>query len=157
MQVSLCMTTTTTATCGHTIVLQAAAGESGRFFVVTPFSLGSSYSDPNSEVQQLPLSINNPFVGTPPTPTPPTAAPYTIAADLGGTSSAPVAPSANQLLATFNLAPQVSATNASYVISLNSVSIVAVDADGTCGATTVPTEAPITASFTLTRQGVAVR
>ena len=34
VQVSLCMTTTSpSTTCGHTIVLQAAAGENGRFIV----------------------------------------------------------------------------------------------------------------------------
>ena len=136
VQVSLCMTTTApTTTCGHTIVLQSAAGEGGRFVVTSPPSLGAGYSDPNSEVSQIPLAINNP----------PTVA------DFGGTSSAPVATAVNQLLATFNLSPQASATNATYVISLNSVSTVAVDADGTCGATTVPTESPITASFTLNR------
>lgn len=142
VQVSLCMTTTApTATCGHTIVLQAAAaGESGRFVVTAPVTLGSGYSDPNSEVSQLPLAVNNPAT----------------VADFGGTSSAPVAAAANQLLATFNLAPQASATNASYVISLNTVSTVAVDADTTCGATTVPTEAPITASFTLNRNNAPV-
>lgn len=136
VQVSLCMTTTApTATCGHTFVLQSAVGEGGRFVVVSPFTLGSNYNDANSEVSALPLAINNP----------PTIV------DLGGTGSAPVAATANQLLATFNLAPQASATNTSYVISLNAVSSVAVDADGTCGATTVPTELPITASFTLNR------
>ncbi|MEO8100969.1 MAG: fibronectin type III domain-containing protein [Betaproteobacteria bacterium] len=81
--------------------------------------------------------------------------PSTVA-DFGGTGSTPVASAANQLLATFNLAPQASATNVSYVISLHSVSTVAVDADGTCGATTVPSEAPITASFTLTRNNAPV-
>ena len=77
VQVSLCMTTTSpTTTCGHTIVLQAAsAAENGRFVITSPFTLGANYSDPNSEVSQLPLAINNP----------PTTA------DFGGTSSAPVA------------------------------------------------------------------
>src|SRR5207344_3562858 len=86
VQVSVCMTTTApTATCGHTIVLQSAAGESGRFVVVSPVTLGSGYSDPNSEVNQTPLAINNP----------------PIVADFGGTGSGPVAAAANQLLATF--------------------------------------------------------
>ncbi len=137
VQVSLCMTTTAPSTsCGHTIVLQAAAGENGRF-VVTSAALGSNYSDPNSEVSQLPLAING--------------APNVIVADFGGTSSAPVASAANQLLATFTLAPQASATAGPYVISLNSVSTAAVDADGSCGATTVPTESALTATFTLNR------
>ena len=137
--VSLCMTTTTEATCGHTVVLQSAVGESGKF-VVTSSTLGAAFSDPNSTVAPLPLPINSP----------------PIIADLGATGSGPVPATANQLLATFNLAPQSGATNASYVISLNSVSIAAVDADGTCGATMVPGEAAITASFTLNRSNAAV-
>ena len=137
VQVSLCMTTTApSTTCGHTIVLQAAAGENGRF-IVTSAALGANYSDPNSEVSQLPLAING--------------APNVIVADFGGTSSSPVATAANQLLATFTFAPQASATAGPYVISLNSVSTAAVDADGSCGATTVPTESALTASFTLNR------
>lgn len=136
VQVSLCMTTTpSTATCGHTIVLQAAMPAESNKFVITSSTLGAGYPDPNSEVAQLPLAITNP----------------PIIADLGGTGSAPVQATANQLLATFSLAPQSGATNASYVISLNNVSIAAVDADGTCGATTVPSDAAITASFTLNR------
>ena len=141
VQVSLCMTTTApTATCGHTVVLQSATGESGKFTVVDPFTLGGNYSDPNSVPTPTPLTINNP----------PTVA------DFGGTSSASVAAAANQVLATFSLSPAVSATNNSYVISLAPVSIVAVDADGTCGQTTVPTEQAITASFTLNKNPLPV-
>jgi hypothetical protein len=141
VQVSLCMTTTqTSTTCGHTIVLQSAAAESGRFTVVSPVTLGANYSDPNTEVPPLPLAINNP----------PTVA------DLGGTSSAPVAVATNQLLATFNLSPGASATNNSYVISLAPVSVVALDADSTCGQTTVPTEEAITATFILNKNPAPV-
>ncbi len=146
VQMSLCMTTTTASdnTCGHTIVLQAASiAESGRF-VVTQRTLGANYSDPNSEVSTVPLAISNPA----------------LVADFGATSSAPVGPAANQLLATFNLAPQSNATAGPYVISLASVSSAAVQAslaaDSTCGATLVPTEAPLTASFTLTRNAAPV-
>ena len=60
VKVSLCATSTTpTATCGHTIVLQSAANESGRFNV-TARALGPNYPDPNSEVNLTPLAINNP-------------------------------------------------------------------------------------------------
>jgi hypothetical protein len=139
--VTLCMTTTApTATCGHTIVLQSAAMESGRFTVVAPFTLGANYNDPNTEVPPLPLAINNP----------------PLVADLGGTSSSAVSAAANQVLATFNLSPAVSATNNSYVISLAPVSAVAVDADGTCGQTTVPSEQAISASFTLNKNPAPV-
>jgi hypothetical protein len=137
VQVTLCMTTTApTATCGHTVLLQAAsAAESGRFTVVDPVILGANYVDANSIPTPVPLAINNP----------PTIA------DFGGTSSGAIAAAANQVLTTFNLSPSTSATNSSYVISLAPVSIVAVDADGTCGQTTVPTEEPISASFTLNK------
>lgn len=142
VQVSLCATTTApTATCGHSIVLQSAsAGESGAF-KVTARALGSNYADPNSEVLLTPLSINNP----------------PIAADFGGTTlnaQLPIGPTANQLLATFDLAPQSTAVNSSYVISLAPASIMAVDPDGNCGLATssnTPTDGPITASFTLNR------
>ena len=137
VQVSLCATTTApTATCGHTIVLQSAAAESGRFNV-TARALGPNYPDANSEVILTPLAINNPAA----------------TADFGGTVAVttPIAATANQLLATFDITPQATATANSYVISLAPASAAAVDADGLCGATTVPTDAPLTASFTLTR------
>ena len=139
VQVSLCATTTApapAAMCGHTILLQSAAGESGRF-TVTARALGANYPDANSEVSLTPNAINNPAT----------------VADFGGTVAtlSPVAAAPNQLLATFDLSPQATATNASYVISLAAASAAAVDADGTCGATVVPTDAPITASFTLNR------
>lgn len=142
VQVSLCVTTTTpTKVCGHTIVLQAAASQSGRF-IVQSRTLGANYSDPNSDATPTPLVISNPAA----------------AADLGGTVAgvpngqfltiAPVAATANQLLATFALAPQASAVNSSYAISLAPVSMLAVDTDNTCGAAT---DSPITASLTLNR------
>ena len=141
---SLCMTTTTpTKTCGHTIILQAAVGEGGRFFALGTSSLGPNYADGNTVPPPYPLSIDNP----------------PVTADLGGTitGSAAIASAANQRLATFDLSPQSGATNSTYAISLNSASIVAVDAgDDTCGGTTVPTEAPISASFTLTRTNAPV-
>ncbi len=136
VQVTLCMTTTApTATCGHTVLLQSAVGESGKFSVVAPFTLGANYNDPNSSPTPTPLAISNPAA----------------VADFGGTSSGSVAAAANQILGTFNLQPDSSATANSYVISLSPVSVVAVDADGTCGQTTVPTEQPISASFTLNK------
>lgn len=137
VQVSLCATTTApTAMCGHTILLQSATGESGNF-TVTARALGANYPDPNSEVSLTPSAINNPAT----------------VADFGGTVATltPIAAAPNQLLATFDLVPQSTATNASYVISLAVASAAAVDADGSCGATTVPTDAPVTASFTLNR------
>ena len=141
--VSLCMTTTApTTTCGHTINLQSTVAQSGNF-VITAVSLGAAYNDPNSGVVPLPFTI--------------TSGPAT--ADFGGTIPgsgpyAPVASSANQRLATFTIAPQPGANDV--VISLSSTSIIAVDADGFCGATTVPTELPISASFNLIRNNAPV-
>jgi hypothetical protein len=54
----------------------------------------------------------------------------------------------NQALATFTLAPQASATNSTYSISLAPISMLAVDTDNTCGAAT---DSPITATLTLNR------
>jgi hypothetical protein len=119
-QVSVCVTNTGEAfgLCGHTLKLRAAnAGEAGRF-QINPRTLGANYADPNNTVIAYPIAINNPA----------------NIADLGGTtaSTAPFAPAANQLLATFDLVPQASATNASYTISTSQDSILAVDTDGTC-------------------------
>lgn len=135
VQVSLCANATSNL-CGHTILLQSAANESGNF-IVTARALGANYPDPNSEVSLTPSAINNPA---------------TIA-DFGGTVATlnPVAAATNQLLATFDLSPQASATNTSYVISLAAASAAAVDADGFCGTNIVPTDAPITASISLNR------
>ena len=88
--VSLCMTTSA-ATCGHSIILQSAVGESGNF-VVTQRTLGSNYSEANALTDPLPLAINNPAA----------------IADFGGTSTAAapnvaIPASANQLLATFTI------------------------------------------------------
>ncbi len=143
---SLCMISNSPAaagTCGYTAVLEAAAaGENGRFTVTSISRVGSPFQDLNSDVAQLPLSI--------------VTAPVTVA-DLGATVTAvgntisPVAGAANILLATFTIAPSANATNNSYVISLNSASAAAVDADGQCGVTTIPTDAPLTATLNMSR------
>lgn len=125
LTVSLCMSTSV-ATCGHTIVLQSAASENGRF-VVTQNTLGANYPDPNSAFTQTPLTLINP--ATP--------------ADLGGTTASnSFAAANNQLLATFTLAPQSTATGATHVISLANTSIVALvkNGDTTCGSVEVPDE-----------------
>jgi hypothetical protein len=134
VQVSLCVTNTGEpfGLCGQSSKLQSAnAGENGRFNI-TARTLGTNYADPNNTSIPFPLAINNP---------PPTS-------DLGGTSTsgAPVAPAASQLLATFDLSPQASATNASYVLSTSSDSILSVDTDNTCSN---PTDVAIPASITM--------
>ncbi len=125
LTVSLCMSTSV-STCGHTIVLQSAAAENGRF-VVTSYTLGANYPDANSLFTQTPLTLVNP--GTP--------------ADLGGTTASnSFAAAGNQLLATFTLAPQSSATGATHVLSLANTSIVALvkNGDNACGQVEVPDE-----------------
>lgn len=141
--VSLCMDSTATLTCGYTAVLEAAnSGENSRFTLTAVSRTGSPFQDLNSEVAQLPLSI--------------VTGPVTIA-DLGATVSlagnqiTPAAGAANVLLATYTISPAANATNASYVISLNPVSAAAVDADTKCGADIIPTDAALTASFTMSR------
>ena len=122
-QVSLCASTTIERGCGFSAILQAADTTIGlqRNFVVTARALGTGYPDPNATIT-LPLSISNP----------------PIIADFGGTAafSTPtsIAPGANQLLATFTLVAQASATNASYRIYLSNASEFATDqGDVTCG------------------------
>lgn len=140
VQVSLCVTNTgeTFGFCGHTAKLRSAnAGENGRFNI-TARALGANYPDANNTTIPFPLAVNN-------TP---------AASDLGGTSTtgAPVAPAANQLLATFDLSPQASATNASYVLSTSSDSILSVDTDNTC---LNPTDLAMPASMTFNLVSVA--
>ncbi len=122
-QVSLCASTTVERGCGFSAILQAAdtSVELQRNFVVTARTLGTSYPDPNAAIA-LPLSISNP----------PTIA------DFGGTAAfttpTSIVPGANQLLATFTLGAQASATNASYRIYLSNASEFATDqGDVTCG------------------------
>jgi hypothetical protein len=139
VQVSLCVTNTGEAfgLCGHTTKLRAAAaGENGRFNI-TARTLGSSYPDANNTTIPFPIAVNS----------------VASANDLGGTSTtgAPVAPAANQLLATFDLSPQANATNASYVLSTSSDAILSVDTDNTC---LNPTDLAVSASMTLNRISV---
>ena len=132
VKISLCVTTTTEALCGHTIKLQlAGAHESGRFHV-TAVTRGPNYPDPNSALT-FPIAITNP-----------PAAP-----DFGATVPRDaVAAAAKQLLATFDVAPQANATNGVYTISLTPTSSVGVSADNTCS---LPTDSSIAASVKLLR------
>ena len=132
VKVSLCVIATTEYLCGHTTKLQAAdASASGRFHV-TAVTYAPAFSDPNGNLT-FPIPITNP------------ARP----ADFGATVSRAVAPKAGkQLLATFDFLPQSDATEAVYVISLAPASSVGVGGDGTCS---LPSDAPIEASFRLTR------
>ena len=135
--VSLCVTTTTEPLCANSLFLQSAnAGENGRFNVTGRTNSTAYASGQTTNIGASPnLPINNP----------------STLPDLGGTVNpvVPVPAGSNQLLATFLLSPQSTATNNSYVISTNASTSVEVDTDGTC-ANTVTTAIP--ASFTLTLQ-----
>jgi Divergent InlB B-repeat domain len=125
IQVTWCVTTTNPVTdklCGHSVRLRAAnSSENGRFRI-TNRVLGPNFPDPNS----IPFSYTSPpiFITNP-----------AQTRDYGGTFDVifPILPEANQLLATFTLAPQTNATNSSYVISLDSFTGLGVDTDGNGG------------------------
>jgi hypothetical protein len=126
-QITLCLDTlaANVGICGTTIQPQAAsAAENGRFNI-TARTLGSTVPDPNNVSITFPVPINNPANAT----------------DFGGTSNTGNAgPAANgQILATFDLAPQATATNASYVIGLSAISEVQTTAPGGTCITSVTT------------------
>jgi Divergent InlB B-repeat domain len=124
-QITLCLTNTLPATentCGFSAKLRSATvAEAGRFNI-TNRVLGANYSDINSLTNTYPVAAGNP-AGV---------------RDFGGTYSGtpPVSAAASQVLATFTLEPQANATNASYVISTDSFSALALDTDGTCANST---------------------
>ena len=130
VKVSLCVTATTEALCGHTTKLQVGnAGESGRFNVAA-VTYATALSDPNGELK-FPIAITKPPAN----------------ADFGATGlkATPVT-KAKQLLVTFDIAPQANATQAIYALSLAPGSSIGVSADSACP---LPTDMPTTASFKL--------
>jgi len=135
VKVSLCATTTTEPICGATLQLRSAsAAEDGRFFV-SDRVLGAALPDPSS----VPLTFPVPAVNPP------------VELDLGGTANtaAGTAPSANVLLATFDISPQANATNNTYVLSLGGFSALASEPTNCLSGNAV--DIPISASFTLNR------
>lgn len=135
VKVSLCASTTTEALCGATLQVQSAnAGEGGRFFI-TNRALASAFPDANAASLTYPVAITNP--------------PAEV--DLGGTVNVatPNPAGANVLLATFDVAPQASATNNSYVLSLGGFSSIASESSNCLSGLAV--DLPLTASFTLNR------
>lgn len=119
IQVTWCVTTTDNATeqlCGHGIRLRAANSAENNRFRITNRVLGPNFPDPTSS----PFSFTTPpiFITNP-----------AQTRDYGGIFDliVPVPAEANQLLATFTLAPQANATNASYQIFLDSFTGLGVD------------------------------
>lgn len=138
VQISICLTTTIEYACGSTVRLQSAnASENDRFRLVAQ-TVGSDFTS----VQGFSpgLAITNP-----PTPTPaPTS--FLTALVTG------LAPGANRLLVTLDIAPQATATNSSYVISLSPISMVALgNGTGTCSVLAIA-DALVTGSFTMVKQ-----
>lgn len=130
VQVTLCMTTTEEHVCGHSIRLEAenAAG-AGKFQVVAR-KLGSNYADPTLEKMPASVAIASPA----------------STHDFGGTRDNPLAPAANQALATFSLKPLATAKSDVYLLRLGKNSLIGVGKNGTCEQTS---ELPLNASVTL--------
>lgn len=133
VRVSVCVSTTTEWLCGSTTKFQAAnAGESGKL-KITAIQYAAKIADPNTNVK-LPLPITH---------SPPTA-------DLGSTTNGKSEPpGANQLLAIYDIAAAGDADKDAYVVSLASDSSLGISKDNSCANAT---DAPMTASFTLTRK-----
>lgn len=136
VQISICLTTSVENACGSTVRLQSAnAGENDRFRLVTQ-TVGNDFT--GSLTFPAGTAIANPPTGTP----------ISIETALG----MGLAPATGRLLVTLDVAPQGTATNASYVLSLSPISMVAIgNGTGTCSFV-APTDALITGSFTLVKQ-----
>jgi hypothetical protein len=131
-RISLCVSTTTEALCGHTIKLRSKNIDQSGHFLVKAVAHGRSFADTTNEVT-IPVAITNPPAD----------------ADFGATvSSLPVAAGAKQLLATFELTPTSIARSGTYAIELSPVSSVAVSTRGTCA---MPIDTAIFADITLRR------
>ncbi|MEO8101611.1 MAG: Ig domain-containing protein [Betaproteobacteria bacterium] len=139
LQVSMCVSATTERVCGTSYrFLPANANENSRF-IITARNLAPAFNFSNVAAISFPVAINTPASG-----------------DLGSLTpdNLPVAAAANQLVATFEIAPQVTATNSSYQISLDpTFSMAVVDQDNSCGGAMPTLSAPLAASFVFTRSG----
>ena len=135
VKIAVCVSTTTEKLCGVSYRLRAAtAAQSGKFSV-TARLLGASFNEATPAT--LPVSILNSPVG-----------------DLGSAPNpqVPVPAGAGQLVAILDITPQANATDASYLIDLDTpFSVALVDQDNTCGTMADPSEAPLSGSFTLTK------
>ncbi len=133
-QVSLCVSTTAEKLCGNTLKLRSATAPENGAFNITARTNGPNYPDPNNVAAAFPIAITNPPAGT----------------DLGGTNAGvPQAAGANQLLATFTIAPQASAINTTYVLSTSADSIVSVDSGTNDCAGAIDTFIPANLTLTL--------
>ena len=139
VQVSLCVSTTSERLCGTSYrFVPANANENGLFYVVAR-TLAPAYSFSNVPFVAFPVSIITPATG-----------------DMGSLTedNLPKAPGANQLIATYDIAPPATATNNSYQITLDPIfSNAVVDQDTTCGGVLPVVSAPLAGSFAFVRSG----
>lgn len=136
VRISICITTTVENACGATVRLQSAnPSENDRFRLIAQ-TVGSDFTG------------NLVFPAGTAITLPPTGTPTSVETAL----SRGLVPASGRLLATLDVAPQSTATNPSYVLSLSPVSMVALgNGVGTCSFL-APTDALITGSFTLVKQ-----
>ena len=130
--VTLCLSATEEAICGHSIQLEAGSAAASGQFEILKHVMGDRYSDPTLE--KLPAGI---MISLPPS-----------SHDFGGTRDIPQSPAKNQLLATFTLRPPATAKESRYTIQLGKNSLVSVGKNGSC---LESAELPMTASFTFER------
>ena len=134
VQILVCVSAPVESLCGITYRLQAASGESGRFNILSRTAT-SAYGALDGAPTFAPLPIVIPAAGI----------------NLGGgtLSNLPALPATDQLVATLAISPTLNASNAAYVLSLDSASVVGID-DGT-GDCSAPLDQSITASITFNR------
>ncbi len=138
IKVSLCANTSVEGLCGASVYPKLSLGSQSGKFSVENSVLSSGITDP-SLVVSYPIPITNPT---------------TLTANFGGSrpSASPNAPPAGngQVLVTFDISSQASATDATYVIELDSFSSIDTTTPGTsCFA--APVTDSISATFTLVR------
>ena len=129
---SLCLSATEEAICGHSIQLEAGSAAASGQFEIVKHLMGDRYPDPTLE--KLPVGI---MISLPPS-----------LHDFGGTRDTPQPPAKNQLLATFTLRPPVAAKESRYTIQLGRNSLVSVGKKESC---LENAEVPMSASFVFER------
>ncbi len=133
VDVTLCISATVEAICGHSVQLEAGTVPSRGAFQVAAHRMGPNYPDPTLEKLTAPIAITMP------------ASPQ----DFGGTRDNPFPPAANQVLVLFTLRPPAKATEPAYTIRLGKNSLVSVGKNGSC---LENAEVPISATLKLERE-----
>lgn len=129
---SLCLSATEEAICGHSIQLEAGSAAASGQFEIVKHVMGERYPDPTLE--KLPAGI---MISLPPS-----------LHDFGGTRDTPQPPAKNQRLASFTLRPPATAKESRYPIQLGKNSLVSVGKNGSC---LENAEVPMSAGFVFER------